>query len=132
MARLSSTLLGVPPGPVLIAEQHELAVAKPRLAAGVVQEHHRQQPVYLGLVREQFGQRAPQPDSLRCQLVAAAVALVEDQVDDRENGVETLPEQMSWRHAKRDPGGFDLPLGARAAAPSCAPAPGMHGRSRRC
>ncbi len=96
----------------LIAEQHELAVAKPRLAPGVVQEHDRQQPVNLGLVREQFGQRAPQPDSLRCQLVAAAVALVEDQVDDRENGVETLTEQMSRWYAKRDLGGFDLPLGA--------------------
>jgi hypothetical protein len=36
-------------------------------------------------------------------LVAAAVALVEDQVDDGENGVETLAEQVNWWHAKRDP-----------------------------
>ena len=111
MARLSSTLLGVPPGPVLIAEQHELAVAKPRLAAGVVQEHHRQQPVNLGLVRKQFGQRAAQPDCFRRQLVATAVALIEDQVNDGENGVETLAEQVNRWHAKRDCRSFDLSLG---------------------
>jgi hypothetical protein len=76
-----------------------------------MQEHHRQQPVNLGLVRKQFGQRAPQPDRLRRQLVAAAVALVVDQVDDGENGVETLAEQVNRWHAKRDRRRFDLALG---------------------
>ena len=76
-----------------------------------MQEHHRQQPVHLGFVRKQFGQRAPQPDGLRGQLVAAAVALIEDQVNDGENGVETLTEQVIRWHAERDPRRFDLSLG---------------------
>ncbi|ODU05164.1 MAG: hypothetical protein ABS81_08335 [Pseudonocardia sp. SCN 72-86] len=41
-------------------------------------------------------------------LVAAAVALVEDQVDDGEDGVETFPQQVRGRHAERDGGGLDL------------------------
>jgi hypothetical protein len=40
----------------------------------------------------------------------AAVALVEDQVDDREHRREAVEEEMSRRHAKRDPGGLDLAL----------------------
>jgi hypothetical protein len=36
---------------------HQLATAKSRLAAGVVQQHHRQQPVDLGLVRRHFDER---------------------------------------------------------------------------
>src|SRR5262249_42292359 len=98
----SRELLSVPAWPGLIAEQHELAVAKPRLAAGVVQEHHRRQPVNLGLVRQYFGQATSQPDCLSRELVAAAVALVEDQVNDGENGVETLAEQVNRWHPKRD------------------------------
>jgi hypothetical protein len=50
-----------------------------------VQKHHRQQPADLGFVRKQFSERASQPDFFGRQLVAIAVALVEDQVDDGEN-----------------------------------------------
>jgi hypothetical protein len=97
--------------PVLIAEQHELAVAEPRLAAGVVHKHHRQQPVNLGVLRKQFGERASQPHRLRREFIAAAVALVEDQVDDGEDGVETLAEQVSRWHPERDRRSSDLALG---------------------
>jgi hypothetical protein len=75
-----------------------------------VQEHHRQQPVDLR-VREQVGERAPQPDRLRHQLGAPAVALVEDQVDDAEDGVEALAQQVRRWHPERDPGRPDLALG---------------------
>ena len=92
-------------------EQDEVAVAEPRLAAGVVQQHHRQQAAYLGVVREQLGQRAAQPARLRRELVAAAVPLVEDQVDDREDGVEALAEQVVRWHAERDACRLDLALG---------------------
>ena len=102
-ARPAAICSGVPARAVLVAEQHQLAVAEPRLAAGVVQEHHRQQSVHLRVVRQQLGERAAQPDGLGGQLVAAAVALVEDQVDDGEHGVETLAEQMGRRHPERDP-----------------------------
>jgi hypothetical protein len=76
-----------------------------------VQEHHRQQAVHLGVVRQQLGERASQPDGLGRELVATAVTLVEDQVNDGKNGVETLAEQVSRWHAKRDPRCFDLALG---------------------
>jgi len=67
-------LLGVPPGPVLTTEQIVLAVAKPRLAWRIVQEHQYQQPVNLGVVRNQFGESVPQSDGLRREFVAAALA----------------------------------------------------------
>ena len=44
----------------------------------------------LGIGRKQFGERASQPDSLGREFVTAAVALVEDQINDGENGVEAL------------------------------------------
>ena len=104
-------LAGVPERAVLVGEQHQLAVAEARLAAGVVQQHHRQQAVHLGLVGHQLGERPPEPERLGRQLAAAAVALVEDQVDDREHGGEPIGQQVVGRHPERDPGGLDLALG---------------------
>ena len=54
----------------------------------------------------------PEPDRLRGQVAAAAVALVEDQVDDREHRREPLGQQVRGRHAERDAGGRDLALRA--------------------
>jgi hypothetical protein len=48
----------------LIAEQRELAVAEPRLATRIVQQHHRQEPANLGVLGKQFDERASQPDGL--------------------------------------------------------------------
>jgi len=75
-----------------------------------VQQHHRQQAVRLRLVGHQPGERPPEPERLGRQLVAATVALVEDQVDDREHGGEPIGQQVVRRHPKRYPGGFDLAL----------------------
>src|SRR5215211_4331288 len=65
----------------------------------------------LRLVGHQLGKGAPEPDRLGRQLASAAVALVEDQVDDGEHGVETVREHMPRRHLERDPRRFDLALG---------------------
>src|SRR2546430_12220857 len=54
----------------------------PRVASRVVQQHHRQQPVRLGLVGHQLDERASEPQRLGREVASAAVALVEDQVDD--------------------------------------------------
>ncbi|MDP4503400.1 hypothetical protein Q9G87_15615 [Nonomuraea sp. G32] len=45
------------------------------------------------------------------ELVAAAVALVEDQVNDGENRIEPLAEQVARWNPRRDPRCFDLALG---------------------
>jgi hypothetical protein len=65
-----------------------------------------------GLVWEEFGQRPPQPDCLRRQFVATSVALVEDQVDDGENGVEAFAQQVNRRHSERNRRCSDLSLGS--------------------
>ena len=49
-----------------------------------------------------------EPERLVGQLAAPAVALVEDQVDDREHGREPVGQQVLGRHAERDPGRRDL------------------------
>jgi hypothetical protein len=48
--------------------------------------------VHLRLVGHQLGERAPEPDRLSREVSAAAVALVEDQVDDREHRGEAVWE----------------------------------------
>ena len=65
-----------------------------RRAPRVVQEHQREQPVRLRLVRHQLGERAAEPDRLGGEVAAAAVALVEDEVDDRQHGGEPLGQQV--------------------------------------
>ena len=66
--------------------------------------------MHLRLVGHQLGERAPEPQRLGRQLAAAAVALVEDQVDDREHGREPVGQQVVGRDPERDPGGLDLAL----------------------
>jgi hypothetical protein len=65
----------------------------------------------LGLVRHQLRECAPEPQRLPRQLAPAAVALVEDQVDDRQHGAEPVGQQVVGRHPEGDPGGPDLALG---------------------
>ena len=69
----------------------------------------------LGLVGHQLGERAAEPQRLLGQLVAAGVALVEDQVDDGEHRGEAVGQQVIGRHAERDAGGLDLLLRAHEA-----------------
>ena len=79
-------------------------------------QHEREQGVRLGLVGHQLDQGAAEADRLRRQVdAAAAPALVEDQVDDREHRVEPLGQQVVGRDGKRDAGVADLVLGAGQA-----------------
>ena len=64
----------VPERAVLVGEQHQVAAAEPRLAAGVVQQHHRQQTVHLRLVGHQLGERPPEPERLGRQLAAGGTS----------------------------------------------------------
>jgi hypothetical protein len=64
----------VPERAVLLGERDQVAAPKPRLAAGVAQQHHhRQQAVHLRLVGHQLGERPPEPERLGRQLAAAPV-----------------------------------------------------------
>ena len=86
----------IPPCPVLLAERHQLAVrVGARRPACVRQQHQREQPGDLGVVRQHAVQRPGQPDRLPGQLDAlqrgargGGVALIEDQVQDVEDGAQ--------------------------------------------
>lgn len=90
-------------------------------ASGVIDEHQRRQAKNLGLVGHEFGQRAAKSDRLHGERFTASVALVEDQVDDREHRGKPVGQQMVGRDAKRDRRvpdlvlGTDQPLGHRFA-----------------
>jgi len=51
--------------------------------------------VHLGLVGHQLGECATEPDRLDREVSAAAVALVEDQVDDGEHRGEAVGKQAA-------------------------------------
>ena len=101
---------GVPERRVLVGQEHQLAVAKPGLAAGVVEQHQREQAVHLGLVGHELRERPAEPDRLGREVAADGVALVEDQVDHREHGGEPVGQQVIGRHPEGDPGRGDLAL----------------------
>ena len=77
-----------------------------------MQQHQREQTVRLGLVRHQLDERAAEPDRLARQVAAAGVALVEDEVDHREDGDQPVGQQVRRRHAERDACRLDLRLRA--------------------
>ena len=62
-----------------------------------------------------IGEGPAEPYRVGRQLALAAVAFVEDQVDDGEDRGQPVGEQVGGRHPKRDPGGPDLALGAEEA-----------------
>jgi hypothetical protein len=56
-----------------------------------VEQHQRQQPEHLGLVRHQRREQLPEPDGLGRQLAAnRRVALAEDQIQDRQDDAQAL------------------------------------------
>ena len=85
-----------------------MSFGEARVAPGVVHQHQREQSVHLGLVGHQLGERTAESDRLCREVAATAVALVEDQVDDREHGGDAVGKQVRRRHAERDPGLLDL------------------------
>jgi hypothetical protein len=76
-----------------------------------VQQHQSQQPEYVGLVGHQLGERGAEADRLRGELAAAVIALVEDQVDDRQYRCQAVGQQMRGRDPEGDPCVPDLALG---------------------
>jgi hypothetical protein len=105
-------LLTVPERAVLLGEEHDLLAGEASLPSRVVEQHQGQEPVNLRLVRHQLRERASQPDRLRREVTAAAVALVEDQIDHGQHRREPIGEQVGRGDAERDAGGLDLVLGA--------------------
>ena len=87
-------LIAVPERAILIAQKDDGAVGEAGVAASVVQQHQREERVHVGLVRHQLCERAPEPDRLGRELSTTAVALVEDQVDDREHCGEPIGQQV--------------------------------------
>jgi hypothetical protein len=57
-------LVEIPERAILVAEEDDGSVCEPRAAAGIVEEHQRQQSVHLRLVGHQLGERPPEPDRL--------------------------------------------------------------------
>ena len=108
----------VPEPAVLVGQQDEpAALVEPGVAAGVVEQHQRQKPERLRLVGHEQDEHLREPDRLLAEIGARRrpVALVEDQVQDREHRAEALRQQVIGRDAERNPRGADLPLGAHEA-----------------
>ncbi len=64
-----------------------------------------------GFVGQQFDQGPSQPERLRRQLTPTAVALVENQIDGRQDGGQPLRKEVTGRHPERNGGRLDLALG---------------------
>jgi hypothetical protein len=96
----------VPPRPVLIREQDELAALGTRLAPRVVEDHQREQPTHLRLVGHEDSEQPREPNRLVAQVHPnepagrRRVPFVEDQVEDREHGAEAVRECMVGRHSE--------------------------------
>ncbi len=66
--------VGVPPGAVLVFEQHQVAgTVDACRSARVVQEHQREQAQGFGFVGHQLGERSRQPDGLGAEVGAHEV-----------------------------------------------------------
>ena len=112
--------LAVPAAAVLVGEPDEptrrRGASKP---ARLDQEHEGNQPHHLRFLRQQLGQQSPQAQGFDAQVLphetlarARRVALVEDEVDDREHGLQPCGEVGRAGDAIRDPRVPDLALGA--------------------
>ena len=94
-------------------------VVDARVAAGVVQQHQREQAQHLGVVGHQPAQQPAEADRLAAQLaahqpvaLAGRVALVEDQVDDAQHAAQAVGQLLVGGHAVGDVRVGDLALRA--------------------
>ncbi len=109
----------VPARAVLFLEEDDFPVGpQARVPAGVVEEHQGEETAGLRAIGHQRAEDAREANRLGAQLppherVAGSrgVPLVEDQVDDGENGVEALRQDVVRRHAVGNPGFADLLFG---------------------
>jgi hypothetical protein len=115
---------GVPGTAVLFDEGDQFAARRnPGGAAGLGEEHQRQQPGHLTVLRHEGTDQACDPDRLGGQVVAYGigagagrqVALVEDEEQDGEHAGVPCREILRRRHPVRDASRLDL--GLRAGDP---------------
>src|SRR5580692_8808270 len=115
---------GVPGPAVLLAEADQFAARRnPGGAAGLDQDHQRQQPGHLTVLRQEGPDQAGEPDRLGGQVVAhriragtgRQVALVEDEEEDGEYAGDAGREILGGRYPVRDASRLDL--GLRAGDP---------------
>ena len=110
---------GVPARPVLSLQRDQLAAgAGAGRPPGIGQQHQREQAGDLAVVGQQAVQHAGEPDRLGGQLDAgevgpggAGVALVEDQIEHLEHGVEARGALLGRGHGERQAGRPDPLLG---------------------
>src|SRR2546430_1382199 len=115
----------VPARTILVLEQDQAALARDtRRPPRVREQHEREQPEDLGLVRHQAQENATEADGLGAQLLAderlprgRLVALVEDQVEHPQDRINPLREEVVGRDTVRDAGLADLAF--RANQPLC-------------
>jgi hypothetical protein len=109
----------VPQPPVLVGEPHQVALGRrPGRPPGGDQQQQGQQAHRFRLVRHERDDEPGQPHRLGAQVVPhqdlagrRRVALVEDQVQDREHRAQPVGKLGVAGDAVRDVGGPDLPLG---------------------
>ena len=102
----------VPAGAVLIVEQDGRAARiGPRSQSGRLEFQQRLEPVHLGVVGDEAGQQAGEPDALMAQIrprpgvaLGGGIPLVEDQVDDRQHVVEAVRAFLTGRQFQGDAG----------------------------
>jgi hypothetical protein len=108
----------VPLAAVLVGEQDQRAAGPGAgRAAGLGQEQQGQQAAGLGLAGHQPGQQPGEADGLAAQIGAdeviagrGGVALVEDEVDDRQHERQPAGQFLVAGHPVGDASGADLPL----------------------
>jgi hypothetical protein len=113
----------VPATGVLVGQRHIAASGiAPRGAAGMAVQHQRQQAQGLGLIRQQAGQQAAQPQGLVGQVAALGVgaggvgpAFGIAGVDGVEHRAQARRQVGQRRHRKRDAGLADARLGPHQA-----------------
>ena len=113
----------VPPPPVLLLEEHQIAVGVgARRGAGGLELHQGQQTQHLGLAGHQLGEHAGEADRLVAEILPhevlarmGRVTLVEDQVQRREHGRQPRGQLRPFRHLVRESPVPDRPLRAYQA-----------------
>ena len=94
----------VPPRPVLIAQEHEVALDRAGRHPRLAEQHQRQQPRRLGLVGHQLDERTSEPDRLAPQRgpFRTVEPGVVDQVQDRQDRPEPVGQVGLVRHPVGD------------------------------
>ena len=100
----------VPLGPVLFGENDEIPLCvRPCCASRIGQQHQREKPQHLGLVRHQSGQEPAEPNGLGREVGppeivtgTGSVSLVEDEVNHGEHSGYALGQITVVGHPVRD------------------------------